>query len=95
MLNATSIRKQISSQQFYLPQLETSQDVIRIQSGDELQEYLEDNYNQSGINNTIILCRSNKRANIYNQQIRTRIRYVDEEIVNGDLLMVVKTITSG
>ena len=90
LLNATSIRKQISSQQFYLPQLETSQDVIRIQSGDELQACLEDHYNQSGINNTIVLCRSNKRANIYNQQIRTRIRYVDEKIVAGDLLMVVK-----
>ena len=90
LLNATRIRKQISNQQFHLPQLETSEDVIRIQSGDELQEYLEDNYSQSGIANTIVLCRSNKRANIYNQQIRSRIRYIEEEIVNGDLLMVVK-----
>ena len=90
LLNATRIRKQISNRQFHLPQLETSEDVIRIQSGDELQEYLEDNYSQSGIANTIVLCRSNKRANIYNQQIRSRIRYIEEEIVNGDLLMVVK-----
>ena len=90
LLNATRIRKQISNQQFHLPQLETNEDVIRIQSGDELHEYLEDNYSQSGIANTIVLCRSNKRANIYNQQIRSRIRYTEEEIVNGDLLMVVK-----
>ena len=74
LLNATRIRKQISNRQFHLPQLETSEDVIRKQSGDELQEYLEDNYSQSGIANTIVLCRSNKRANIYNQQLRSRIR---------------------
>ena len=88
--NATSIRKQISESNFNLPRFNISEDVIRIDSGDELQESLEDNYNQSGLTNTIVLCRSNKRANIYNQQIRSRIRYLEEEIATGDLLMVVR-----
>ena len=90
LLNATSIRKQITEHHFELPNFIINDDVIRIESGDELQESLEDNYNKSGLTNTIILCRSNKRANIYNQQIRSRIRYLEEEISTGDLLMVVR-----
>ena len=90
LLNATSLRKQITEKHFNLPNFIVNDDVIRIESGDELQESLEDNYNKSGLTNTIILCRSNKRANIYNQQIRSRIRYLEEEISTGDLLMVVR-----
>ena len=90
LLNATSIRQQITEHHFELPNFIINDDVIRIESGDELQESLEDNYNKSGLTNTIILCRSNKRANIYNQQIRSRIRYLEEEISTGDLLMVVR-----
>ena len=90
LLNATSIRKQITEKNLNLPNLVVNDDVIRIESGDELQESLEDNYNKSGLTNTIVLCRSNKRANIYNQQIRSRIRYLEEEISTGDLLMVVR-----
>ena len=90
LLNATSLRKQITDHHFNLPNFIVNEDVIRIQSGDELQESLEDNYNKSGLTNTIVLCRSNKRANIYNQQIRSRIRYLEEEISTGDLLMVVR-----
>ena len=90
LLNATSLRKQITDQHFNLPNFIVNEDVIRIESGDELQESLEDNYNKSGLTNTIVLCRSNKRANIYNQQIRSRIRFLEEEISTGDLLMVVR-----
>ena len=90
LLNATSLRKQITDHHFNLPNFIVNEDVIRIESGDELQERLEDNYNKSGLTNTIVLCRSNKRANIYNQQIRSRIRYLEEEISTGDLLMVVR-----
>ena len=89
-MNATSLRKQITDHHFNLPNFIVNEDVIRIESGDELQERLEDNYNKSGLTNTIVLCRSNKRANIYNQQIRSRIRYLEEEISRGDLLMVVR-----
>ena len=90
LLNATSLRKQITEKHFNLPNFIVNDDVVRIESGDELQESLEDNYNKSGLTNTIVLCRSNKRANIYNQQIRSRIRYLEEDISTGDLLMVVR-----
>ena len=90
LINATNLRKQISENNFDLPNFIVSEDVIRIESGDELQESLEDNYNKGGLSNTIVLCRSNKRANIYNQQIRNRIRYLEQEVATGDLLMVVR-----
>lgn len=90
LLNATNIRNQISNSIFNIPKLQVSDNVLRIESGDELQECLESNYNQGGITNTIVICRSNKRANIYNQQIRSRIRYLEEDISTGDLLMVVR-----
>ena len=90
LVNATNIRNQISNSIFNIPKFLVSDDVIRIETGDELQENLESNYNKGGTPNTIVLCRSNKRANIYNQQIRSRIKYLEEEISTGDLLMVVR-----
>ena len=88
--NATIIRDQINNEDFSLPQINTNYEVYDIKSGDELQHCLEDSYNGDGLSNTIVLCRSNKRAGIYNQQIRSRIRYYDEEIATGDYLMVVR-----
>jgi ATP-dependent exoDNAse (exonuclease V) alpha subunit len=90
LFNATEIRNQILNSNVNIPKFKVSDDVIRIQSGDELQENLETNYDKSGLTNTIVLCRSNKRANIYNQQIRSRIRFLEEEISTSDLLMVVR-----
>ena len=55
-----------------------------------MQEALENAYGNDGINNTVILCRSNKRANQYNQQIRVKIRWQENEISVGDKLMVVR-----
>lgn len=64
-------------------------DVCRV-SGEELIEAIEGCYNEVGTDETIILCRSNKRANIYNEGIRRRILYREDELNRGDLLMVVK-----
>lgn len=64
-------------------------DVCRV-SGDELIEAIETCYSEAGIDETIILCRSNKRANIYNEGIRRRILYREDELNRGDYLMVVK-----
>ena len=75
--NATIIRNQISDENFSLPKINTNYDVYNIKSGDELQHFLEDSYNGNGLNNTIVLAESNKRAGIYNQQIRARIRYYE------------------
>lgn len=58
--------------------------------GDELIEAIEGCYNDAGTDDTIVLCRSNKRANVYNEGIRRRILYREDELARGDMLMVVK-----
>ena len=74
-----------------LPQIKLKgfADICRVQ-GEELIEAIESAYNSVGIDETIILCRSNKRANIYNEGSRRRILYREEELNRGDVLMIVK-----
>ena len=64
-------------------------DLKRI-SGVELQDYLEDSYEKNGIEDTIVITRSNKQAYGYNQQIRGRILWYEETLCSGECLMVVK-----
>ena len=90
--NATMLREIIcSGTSGFVPRIRFSgfADVCRVQ-GDELIETLESCYSDVGIDDTIILCRSNKRANVYNEGIRRRILCRDEELNRGDMLMVVK-----
>ena len=63
---------------------------ISIVTGENLIESIETEFGNVGIEETIILCRSNKRANIYNEGIRRRILYREDELNRGDLLMIVK-----
>ena len=58
--------------------------------GDELIESIETSYSRWGDDDCMIICRSNKRANIYNQGIRNRILYREDELVTGDRIMIVK-----
>lgn len=58
--------------------------------GDELIESIESAYSRWGADDCMIICRSNKRANIYNLGVRNRILYREEELVTGDRIMVVK-----
>jgi exodeoxyribonuclease-5 len=76
---------------FNFPKLSTTQfdDVNRI-NGYELHEELERNIGLYGIQNCMVVTRSNKRANNFNQQIRIRILWHEDEISAGDLLMIVK-----
>ena len=69
--------------------LEFGEDVQTV-SGAELLEALEQSYNEVGIEETILLTRTNKRTNIYNQGIRARILWREDEISSGDRLMVCK-----
>ncbi|MCQ2145098.1 MAG: AAA family ATPase [Bacteroidales bacterium] len=64
-------------------------DVVRI-TGGELIEALSDAYSRYGEDETVVLCRSNKRANRYNAGIRSSIQYKEERLVRGDKLMIVK-----
>jgi ATP-dependent exoDNAse (exonuclease V) alpha subunit len=63
---------------------------IRMVPGDELIDSLADSYSKVGHDETIVITRSNKWANVYNQGIRNRVLDRDEELCRGDLLMVVK-----
>ena len=92
LYNATTLRQSIASEDTYsLPQIKLDgfEDIQNVQ-GDELIEAIESNYNKAGMDETIILCRSNKRANVYNEGIRRRILYREEELSRGDMLMIVK-----
>ena len=88
--NATKLREKIADNDYSYPKFSTNTEVVRINTGEDLQEALENAYSNEGINNTTILCRSNKRANQYNQQVRAKIRWQENEISVGDKLMVVR-----
>ena len=64
-------------------------DVLRV-PGDELIESLSSSYSRVGIDDTMVVTRSNKRANVYNLGIRNTILDREDELTTGDLLMVVK-----
>lgn len=90
--NATMLRHIIADGALgALPQIKLKgfADICRVQ-GEELIEAIEGSYSSVGIDETIVLCRSNKRANIYNEGIRRRILYREEELNRGDILMIVK-----
>ena len=63
---------------------------ISVVPGDELIESLASSYSRVGVDETIVVTRSNKRANIYNQGIRRTVLDREEELTRGDQLMIVK-----
>ena len=63
---------------------------IRVVPGDELIESLSSSYSRVGMDETMVITRSNKRANIYNQGIRNMVLEREDELCRGDLLMIVK-----
>jgi exodeoxyribonuclease-5 len=89
--NASFIRNKIDKNDTTLPlfDLMDFKDIIPL-PGNELIECLSESYDGCGIENTLVVCRSNKRANKYNQGIRSQILWREEELTPGDLLMVVK-----
>jgi exodeoxyribonuclease V len=87
--NATRIREAQRTEQLPKLDLEHFKDVQPV-PGDELVQLLEGAYDRFGAEEVMIVTRSNKRANLYNQNVRNRILYMEEELAGGDLLMVVK-----
>ena len=90
--NATELRRYISIEEFFaLPPIHVEGfPDIRIVPGNELIEAINDSYDYAGMDETIVVCRSNKRANVYNRGIRNTILYREDELNSGDLLMVAK-----
>lgn len=91
LYNATEIRDCIENDilQFTF-KLQPFKDVKRLQDGHEILESIQDAYSNQGFEETAIIVRSNKRANLYNQQIRSRVLFKEGELEAGDYLMVVK-----
>ena len=90
--NASIIRQSLE-EEFYDTfkfEKENFPDIIRPYDGQELMSALEDSYLNSGDEESVFIVRSNKRAFLYNQNIRSRILYKEEELSVGDHLMVVK-----
>ncbi len=90
LYNATRIRDIIRQGKEVIPQITTKgyTDVFRM-TGERLEEGLEYAYNKYGNENTLIICRSNKNANLYNKQIRACLLWREEELTGGDQLMIV------
>ena len=90
--NATLLRQQITNEQTTkFPVFElTGFDDIRKLNGMELIEEIQKAYDGVGVEDTIVVTRSNKRANIYNNGIRARVMMKEDELSNGDLLMVTR-----
>lgn len=91
LTNATYLRGKIGlkNNDFPLFNSVNTADVKTI-TGLELEDELSDAYGKFGDDNVMLITRSNKRANLFNLQIRARIKWLEDEIASGDYLMVVK-----
>lgn len=91
LANATQLRYAINNNNIKDIQFSLgAYDDIKAITGEFLEDELNDAYSQYREENVMIITRSNKRANLFNQQIRARIRWLEDEIAAGDLIMVVK-----
>ena len=92
LYNATELREGISNQFFdsFEFKLEGFSDIIRLVDGHDIMDAINDAYSQLGNEETALIVRSNKRANLYNQQIRSRILFNEHELTAGDYLMIVR-----
>lgn len=92
LYNATSIRNALNkgkTEAYPKLKLKKFTDIVRI-SGEDLIDEISACYDRDGLENTMIISRSNKRSNIYNQGVRNRILYREEELSPGDMLMITK-----
>ncbi len=92
LTNATQLREVINSYYNGIQFKIQSQfaDIVRLIDGYDIENAINEAYQNLGIEDTAIIVRSNKRANQYNQQIRHKIRSEDNQIATGDYIMVVK-----
>lgn len=93
LYNATQIRERLkeNAYEYTLPLFETDQfpDTRKIEP-ETFEELLYKLFSENVDNEAVIICKSNKRANMFNQAIRGRILNIEGEIATGDRLMIVK-----
>jgi len=92
LFNSSTIRTSIQHNKYdLLPKIRLKgfSDIQRL-SGEDLIPTLSSCYDNDGLDETVVICRSNKRANLYNNGIRAQILYREEELETGDVLMIAK-----
>ena len=88
--NATELRRLLDGRSFHPAiRFEGFTDIVSIRGG-ELLEALQDSYARCGLDDTIVVTRSNKRAGIYNNGIRARILEYEDRLTGGDRVVIVK-----
>ena len=92
LYNATKIRKLIDEGIFNKLKLKFSgiNDIIKLEDSFEIMDAINDSYIKQGKEETMIIVRSNKRANLYNREIRDKILFNDSELSRGDFLMILR-----
>lgn len=92
LFNATNLREQIEDNYYEEYRFHTTgfSDLVRLIDGHDIQEAIDSSYSENGKEETAIIVRSNKRANLYNKNIRERILFLENELAVGDYMMVVK-----
>ncbi len=90
--NATELREVLETSFYdsFKFSVKTYTDIVRLTDGHEIMDAINESYSNKGYEETAIIVRSNKRANLYNKQIRERILFNENELSSGDYLMVVK-----
>ncbi len=92
LANATLLREQLQGDFFddFKFNVNPFTDIVRLIDGNEIQEAIDSSYAENGKEETAFIVRSNKRANLYNQNIRERILFLENDLAVGDFMMVVK-----
>lgn len=92
LANATGIREQLQLGTFSAFQfrIRPFDDIVRLIDGYEIQEAIDTAYRDPGKEETVLIVRSNKRANLYNENIRSRILFLEHDLAVGDFMMVVR-----
>lgn len=90
LFNATLVRCMLERNIIEVPRFEMKFEDVQAVQGGEFLELLQDCYDHYGRDETIVITRSNKRANRYNEGIRRNVLFAEEELESGDMLMVVK-----
>ena len=92
LYNATELREILKSPfvDAFKFKIKGFKDIVRLTDGYDIQDAIDQAYSNYSIEDTAFIVRSNKRANAYNQQIRTRVLSRESELSAGDYMMVVK-----
>lgn len=88
--NATLLRDMINNDNADIPKFNTDFPDVKAITGSDFIDELESCYSKYGIDETIVITRSNKQANRFNTGIRGRVLYQEEELSSSDMIMIVK-----